>query len=148
ESLKEDPGSANSQVHWRNEKSRYADKALTIYENLEADLAPGLKPGPDDPPLSRDEQDILRRASFAALALQFELGNFEGALSRARTLAKRYESQAECLTAYLNIFRCCTVIVNNSSQLTEEARADKYREARAALDKAREALNGPLKALP
>jgi tetratricopeptide (TPR) repeat protein len=148
ESLKEDPGSASNQVHWRNEKSRYAEKALTIYENLETDLASALRPGPGDPALSPDEQDILRRTSFAAVDLQFELGNFEGALSHARILAKRYEYQVECLTAYQNIFRCCIVIVDNSSQLTEEARADKYREARAALDKALAALNGPLQALP
>jgi tetratricopeptide (TPR) repeat protein len=134
---------ANYEIHQRTEKSRYTDKALTIYEKLEEDLLARLKEGG----LSQAEQGILRRASFAAVDFQFDLGDYQGALRRAQNLAERYADQVERLTAYQNIFRCCTVI-SKTSQLTDDARTQKEEEARAALKKALDALNGPLKAVP
>lgn len=95
-----------AQLHYREQRRLYLQKALAHYQKLADDLgaeAAGRR-------LSSAEEEILRQAGFTVAECYFEQGLYPEAIRHYERLANRYYQQGESLKALQQVARCYWVM--------------------------------------
>jgi tetratricopeptide (TPR) repeat protein len=95
-----------SQVHHREQRKLWLQKAAAHYQKLAEDLAPlqAADPACDKYP------GILRHAEVGVAECQFELNHYQDAVRSYERLVERYPNDAECLPALKQITRCYWIL--------------------------------------
>jgi lipopolysaccharide biosynthesis regulator YciM len=91
-----------AQLHYRDQRRRWMQKAEANYHKLVDDLASMRSGGK----LSTEDELILRDAGFALADCHFELGDYSGAARLYEDIVGRYPDRVEALEALKQITRC------------------------------------------
>lgn len=122
-----------AQLHYREQRRLYLQKALVHYQKLSDDLGTEAA----SRRLTRAEEEVLRHAGFALTECYFEQGLYPEAIRHYERLANRYYRQGESLKALQQIARCYWVLRD-----LDKARATVQRVRAALRDMPEKALSG------
>jgi tetratricopeptide (TPR) repeat protein len=123
-----------AQLHYRDQRRLWMQKAEANYHKLVDDLAPLRIAGK----LSAPDESILRDASFAVAECHFELGDYSGAARLYEDIVGRYPDRVEALEALKQITRCYWVErdVKKAIQTVERVRSTLKSLSDSGLDEA------------